>query len=87
FERAGTLYQDMLTTYPRSKRTHWAMYHLAHVQSELGDFTKAKGLLTNVTRLSSDPILLAAARTAADDMDLRSDMEAYGFLKKRSREK
>ncbi|MCE5273910.1 MAG: tetratricopeptide repeat protein [Deltaproteobacteria bacterium] len=87
FERAGTLYQDMLTTYPRSKRTHWAMYHLAQVQSELGDFIKAKGLLTNVTRLSSDPILLAAARTAADDMDLRSDMEAYGFLKKRSREK
>ena len=61
------------------------MYHQAQIVSALGDFTEAKGLLTNVIRLSNDQILISAARVASNEMDLKRDLNGYGFLKEQSK--
>jgi tetratricopeptide (TPR) repeat protein len=84
-ERARFLYQELLNTYPRSLHAYWAMYHQAQIVSALGDFTEAKGLLTNVIRLSNDQILISAARVASNEMDLKRDLNGYGFLKEQSK--
>jgi len=83
--RARYLYQDLLNLYPQSRHAYWAMYYIATIEVSLGNYPEAKGLLTNVTRLSSDPILLAAARTASNDMELKKDMESYKVLKQQTR--
>jgi tetratricopeptide (TPR) repeat protein len=83
--RARSLYQDLLNLYPRSGHAYWAMYYIAAIEVSLGNYPEAKGLLTNVTRLSNDPILLAAARAASNDMELKRDMESYKILKQLTR--
>jgi tetratricopeptide (TPR) repeat protein len=79
--KAKSLYQELLSAYPGSKHAYWAMYYTANIETALGNYPEAKGLLTNVTRLSKDPILLSAARVAANDMYLKKDLEDYGLLK------
>ncbi len=83
--KARYLYQDLLNLYPQSRHACWAMYYIATIEVSLGNYPEANGLLTNVTRLSSDPILLAAARTASNDMELKKDMESYKVLKQQTR--
>lgn len=79
--RARYLYQELLKTYPRSTHAYWVMYHQAQLEASLGGFTEAKALFMNVIRLSNDPVLLSAARLASNEMDLKRDLEDYGFLK------
>jgi hypothetical protein len=63
------------------------MYHLASISYALGDQTGAKDLLTNVIRLSKDPLLLSAARVASNDMDLQQELKMYNSAKSQPRGK
>ena len=75
--KAKTFYQILLDTYPKSSHAFWAMYHLSQIAYALGDQTAAKNLLTNVIRLTKDPLLLSAARLASNDMDLQKDITRF----------
>jgi len=85
FARAKTLYQIMLDTYPKSPHAYWTMYHLSQIAFALGDQGEAKTLLTNVIRLTKDPLLLSAARVASNDMELQKDLDRYDAEKSRMR--
>lgn len=77
FAKAKTFYQILLDTYPKSSHAYWAMYHLSQIAYALGDETEAKNLLTNVIRLTKDPLLLSAARLASNDIDLQKDLKKF----------
>ena len=79
--KAKSLYQMLLDTYPKSSHAYWAMYHLASISYALGDQAGGKDLLTNVIRLSQDPLLLSAARVASDDMDLQQELKMFNAAK------
>ncbi len=81
--RAKTFYQILLDTYPKSSHAYWAMYHLSQIAYTLGDQTTAKNLLTNVIRLTKDPLLMSAARLASNDMDLQKDITRFNAEKAR----
>ncbi len=83
--RAKNLYQSLLDTYPKSSHTYWVMYHLSQIAFALGDHDGAKTLLTNVIRLTKDPLLLSVARVSADDMDLQKELNRYDADKYRLR--
>jgi tetratricopeptide (TPR) repeat protein len=85
--KAKSLYQMLLDTYPKSSHAYWAMYHLASISYALGDQAGAKDLLTNVIRLSKDPLLLSAARVASNDMDLQQELKMYNSAKSQPRGK
>jgi hypothetical protein len=59
------------------------MYHLSQIAYALGDQSEAKNLLTNVIRLTKDPLLLSAARLASNDMDLQKDLTRFDAEKSR----
>ena len=86
---AKVLYETLLEAYPRSPRAHWAMYSLARVQLAEGDTEGAKERLETVKRVSRDPVLVQAARTAIDEVDLENDLrllKASGSLVRKTGE-
>jgi len=83
FAKAKTFYQILLDSYPKSSHAYWAMYHLSQIAYALGDQSEAKNLLTNVIRLTKDPLLLSAARLASNDMDLQKDLARFDAEKSR----
>jgi tetratricopeptide (TPR) repeat protein len=85
FAKAKTFYQILLDTYPKSSHAYWAMYHLSQIAYALGDQTEAKNLLTNVIRLTKDPLLLSAARLASNDIDLQKDLTRFNAGKSQMR--
>jgi len=82
--RASSLYQSLLDAYPRSPHAHWAMYYLAEIAHLQGDNEKARGLMTNIIRISKDPVLIAAARVTSDEMELNRELQGYEVIKRRS---
>lgn len=85
FDRAKTLYQTLLDSYPKSTHTYWVMYHLSQIAYATGDHDEAKTLLTNVIRLAKDPLLLSAARVTSNDMELQKDLNRFDEEKSRMR--
>jgi TolA-binding protein len=85
FAKAKTFYQILLDSYPKSSHAYWAMYHLSQIAYTLGDQTEAKNLLTNVIRLTKDPLLLSAARLASNDMELQKDLTRFDAEKAQMR--
>ena len=79
--RASSLYQALLDAYPRSSHVHWAMYYLAGIAHVQGDASRARELLTNIMRLSKDPVLVSAARVTSDEMALIGDLDGYEATK------
>lgn len=81
FMRASTLYQTLLDAYPRSSHAQWAMFYLAEIANVQGDAVKARELLTNIIRISKDPILVSAARVSSDEMELNRELQGYEATK------
>jgi len=57
------------------------MYYLAGIAHVQGDASRARELLTNIMRLSKDPVLVSAARVTSDEMALIGDLDGYEATK------
>ncbi|MGC9324321.1 MAG: tetratricopeptide repeat protein [Desulfomonilia bacterium] len=82
-ERAITLYHELLASYPESTYRHWALYHLAQINIHKEHHLEAKDILDTILSQSDDTILLSAATSLANELDLKDDIHVYTTLKNR----
>ncbi|HDP25247.1 MAG TPA: tetratricopeptide repeat protein [Deltaproteobacteria bacterium] len=82
-QRAMTLYREFLESYPDSHHTDWAMYHLAQITMEVSSHQEALTLVHDILSRSTDTILLSAATSLANEIDLDRDIQDFHLRRTR----